>query len=373
MGKLQQITSSATAAEGSETTFSVCDESEHWTPGRGGPDLAQTIQQNLAKTGGRMLETCNAWVPGVGSVAETTFDAWVAQQEGRTRGKQRILYDARVAPPGTDLRDECSLREALRFVYAELPWVNLDPIVEEIWSPTYPESRSRRFFLNQPNAEEDAWVTLQEWSVLADTSREVVPGDEVALFFDGSKSGDATALVGCRISDGHVFKVGLWQPRPGENVSTESVDSAVRGAYDRYTVVGFFADVREWESFTKDSWPEVFRDGLRIMAVPGGKQPQWVAWDMRTHVREFAEAAEQCLAEIRDGGFTHDGDWDISRHVGNARRREYRGLVSVRKESPDSAKKIDGCVCVIGARMVRRLYLASESNTPRGAWGFGGW
>jgi hypothetical protein len=35
--------------------------------------------------------------------------------------------------------------------------------------------------------------------------------------------------------------------------------------------------------------------------------------------------------------------------------------VSVSKETRASAKKIDAAVCVIGARMVRRLYLASEA------------
>jgi hypothetical protein len=34
--------------------------------------------------------------------------------------------------------------------------------------------------------------------------------------------------------------------------------------------------------------------------------------------------------------------------------------VSVAKETRDSPKKIDAAVCVIGARMVRRLYLAGK-------------
>jgi hypothetical protein len=34
-------------------------------------------------------------------------------------------------------------------------------------------------------------------------------------------------------------------------------------------------------------------------------------------------------------------------------------MVSVGKESPDSPRKIDAAVCVIGVRMVRRLVLAS--------------
>lgn len=357
-GKLQQITSSSTAAEGAELTFAVADETEHWTPGRGGPDLAETLDQNLTKTASRLMETCNAWIPGQGSVAEATFDAWCTEQEGKTRGAQGVLYDCRMAPPTTDLADEKSLTDALKFVYEDLWWVHLDPIKEKIWSPTYPVSRSRRFFLNQPNAAEDAWITLQEWSAIANPDRKVQAGEDVVLFFDGSKSGDATALIGCCMSDGHIFTLGVWQPTPGVLVSAEKVDGAVCRAFERYHVVAFFADVREWESYTKTTWPERWRDQLQLWAVPHGKEPQPIAWDMRSHAYAFAEATEMCEAEIRDGGFTHDGNWDVSRHVSNCRLGEYRGHHYVHKESKHSPNKIDAAVCVIGARMVRRMVLA---------------
>lgn len=366
-GKLVQITSSATGAEGAELSFAVADETEHWTPSTGGQDLAETIDQNLTKTGGRLVETSNAWIPGVGSVAESTFDAWCMEQEGRTIATQGILYDAVVAPPNTVLNDEpdrdkgeISITEALEFVYADCWWVDIEPIKQKIWSPTYPVSRSRRFFLNQPNATEDAWVTLQEWSVLADPSVTVDDGDEVVLFFDGSKSRDATALVGCRMSDGHVFTLGVWQPKPGEIVDAASVNKAVFNAFERFKVVAFFGDVREWESYVKESWPREFKDQLSIWAVPSGKLPEPIAWDMRSHSYQFAEAAEMCLAEIQSGAFTHDGNWDTSRHIGNCRRAEFRGRGTVRKASKDSPDKIDAAVCVIGARMVRRLVLASS-------------
>jgi len=377
-GRLEQITSSASSAEGAEATFIVADETEHWTPNNGGKDLIDTLVQNAAKTGSRVVETSNAWIPGIGSVAEESFDAWCLEQEGKTRGTQGILYDARVAPPNTVMRDyltdeeieagfetledagHVGLTEALRFVYGDCFWVDLVAILATILSPAYPVSRSRRFYLNQPNAQEDAWVTLQEWAALADPDKVVLEGEDIVLFFDGSKSRDATALVGCRMSDGHVFTLGVWQPEAGRNVDADAVDSAVIRAFEMFNVVAFFADVREWESYTKTSWPDLFRDQLMLWAVPHGKEPQPIAWDMRTHSFEFAEAAEMCLDEIQNAEFTHDGNWDTSRHVGNARRREYKGRISIRKESPDSPNKIDAAVCVIGARMVRRLVMASD-------------
>ena len=370
-GKLEQITSSEGSAEGAEVSFVIGDETEHWTPGMGGPGLMETLTQNAVKTGSRVLETSNAWIPGARSVAESTFEAWCEQAEGGGRATQTILYDAVVAPANTALHDEpaegeISLTEGLRLVYQDCPWVDIEPIKQQIWATNYPVSRSRRFFLNQPNAAEDAWITLQEWSVLAAPERELVDGEEIVLFFDGSKSNDHTALVGCCMSDGHVFTVGVWVPDKTTGViDFNRVDNAVLRTFERFSVMAFWADVREWESYVKTSWPERHGDDLLVWAAPRGKEPASIAWDMRSHAYQFAEAAEMCYAEILDGMFTHDGNWDTSRHIGNARVFETRGRFSIKKESPKSPHKIDAAVCVIGARMVYRHVKASSEYEAR--------
>ena len=365
-GKVQLLTSSAASAEGFESSFIIADETEHWTPSSGGVDMWHTLRRNAAKTGTRMVETCNSWIPGRDSVAELSFEDWCDQEEGRlVSGAGRSLYDARVAPACTVLSDdpgpgEVSLSDGLRFVYDTMPWVDVGAIREEIWSPSMPASVSRRFYLNQPTVAEDAWVSLQEWASLADTSRELVDGEDVVLFFDGSKTGDHTALVGCCVSDGFVFTVGVWEPGgvSGE-VDSFAVDAAVRSVFERFAVRAFWADVREWESFVKVSWPSEFGEGLVIPAQAYGKAAAKIAWDMRSHGFDFAVATEMCHAEIEDALFKHDGNWVTSRHVGNCRMVERRGHVTVRKESPKSPNKIDAAVCVIGARMVYRALLAS--------------
>lgn len=374
-GKVQLLTSSWASAEGGEPSLVIADEVEHWVPAGGGVEFHQTLVRNLGKTGSRMLETCNAWVPGRESVAEKSFEDWCLQEEGKLVESGTVLYDARVAPPNTVMTDspgegEIGISEALGFVYGEQPWVDIAPIRSSVWTPSTPVSVSRRFYLNQPNVAEDSWVTLQQWSSMADTSRVLVDGEDVVLFFDGSKSNDHTALVGCCMSDGHVFTVGVW--RPGElsgEVDVHEVDSAVRRAHERFNVVAFWADVREWESFVKVSWPEVFADSVLVPAVRSGKAAALIAWDMRTHVYDFALASEMCRAEIEDSLFTHDGNWETSRHIGNARMTERKGLITIKKESPKSPNKIDAAVCVIGARMVYRSVLGSDEWEKRSGSG----
>lgn len=369
-GTLEVITSSATAAEGAEASFVVGDETEWWRPANGGPALSATLADNLAKSGSRMLETSNAWVPGEDSVAEATWDAWVAQEEGRVQADTRILYDAVIAPPDLELGDRPALFRALEALYADCPWVDPHAIVNRIHDPRSNPNDSRRKYLNRPTAASDAWLAPWQWEACAALEVEVEPGDEVVLFFDGSRSRDATALVGCRMSDGHLFLVDAWERplgRDGEGwlVPVEAVDAAVDWAFERYEVVAFYADVREWESYVHTTWPGRYAEQLLVWAQKSGKEAAPIAWDMRGHLLEITRACEALHTEVVERQVTHDGSSLMARHVTNCRRRPNRFGVSVGKESPDSPKKIDAAVCAIGARMLRRHVLASPEWQQR--------
>ena len=374
-GTLEVITSSFTAAEGAQTTAALGDETEHWGPSNQGPEFMSTIIDNLTKTGGRMMETANAWKPGADTVAEASWDDWVAQEEGRLKGDQRILYDARVAPADCDMGDRDSLRSALEHVYAFCPWVDVDNVIGRIWRKSAAADDSRRKYLNRPTESLDSWTEAGQFALLHDPDVVVEPGDDIVLFFDGSKSRDATALVACRIADGHVFvpktadsKPAIWEPETAHNttdtVDVIAVDLAVEHISATYNVLAFFADVQEWESFVKINWPKLFPD-LVIDAQPTGKDQQPVAWDMRNHVYDFTRACELVLNEIGEKAFTHDGNAILSRHVANCRNRPNRYGTSVGKESKSSPNKIDAAVCMIGARMIRHLVLATPEWKKR--------
>lgn len=360
-GKLEVITSSAATAEGAESTFVIGDELEHWTPSNGGAELHATLMDNLSKSGSRMLETLNAWKPGINSAGESTFNDWVLQETGRSKNESRILYDARQAPHDTELGDADSLRSALEWVYADCPWSDIDAIMTRIWSPSAQVDDSKRKYLNWPVASSDSWCDPQDWAQMARPDIDVAPGEDIVMFFDGSLSNDHTALIGCRMDDGHIFTIGVWQPKaanPDDKpmVDVQAVDDRVDFAFATWNVIGFYADVREWESFTKVAWPERYRDRLELWATSrGAQQPEPIAWDMRGKDFQFTTAAELAEAEVMQHSFTHDGNPLLTEHVLNARRHEGRYGITVRKESRKSAKKIDACVCMIGARMVWRL------------------
>jgi phage terminase large subunit-like protein len=367
-GQLMVITSSPTTEEGALTTFCILDQTEAFYPTNGGVDLAEVMDRNVGKSGSRILETSNAWEPGRESVAETTYDAWCAQEEGRLRGGGKILYDSRLSPPDVDFEDTDSIKRGVQFAYGDAYWVNVDDIVENrILSPRTPLDVSKRYYLNWPESPEDAWTTQQKWARMSSPNYYIEDGSDIAMGFDGSRVADATALIGCHIETGFVFELGVWETVNRRFIPMDEVDYAVRQAKERFHVSAFFADVKEWEESTKISWRELFEDSLDVWAVPGGRDPQPVAWDMRSHVGEFTQAAEMVLSEIDSvpQGFIHDGSGALGRHVTNARRRPNRFGVSIGKESPKSVNKIDACVAMIIARHARRLVLASKDYKER--------
>ena len=366
-GKLEIITASAASAEGAESTFVLADELEHWLPSNGGVELYNTLLDNLAKSGSRMYATLNAWKPGIDSAAEQMYDEWVAQENGESRSEQKYLMNIRKAPPETSLSDPESLRAGLDFVYADCPWVDLDSVMNRIWTARN-ASDSKRKYLNWPVASTDSWASPQDFAQMSRPDIVVDEGDDIVMFFDGSLSNDNTALIGCRMSDGHVFTIGVWEPQSYNEdekpmINVDAVDGRVDWAHQYYNVVAFFGDVREWESFVKVEWPNRYRDHYSLMASPKGQQPEPIAWDMRGKDYLFTMAAELCEAEIQKHSFTHDGHPKLVEHVQNARRHEGRFGITVRKESPSSHRKIDAAVCLIGARMVWRL--AREAGTSK--------
>ncbi|MBQ1166961.1 terminase, partial [Streptomyces sp. A73] len=69
---------------------------------------------------------------------------------------------------------------------------DIDRLKASILDTRNPPSRSRRFWFNQIIAAEDAFLARYEWDATPHEGLDLVSRDELVLFFDGSKSDDAT-------------------------------------------------------------------------------------------------------------------------------------------------------------------------------------
>lgn len=377
---IEAVTSSPLSLEGKRPTFVIKNETQWWVEANAGHEMANVIAGNVTKGAYgvcRSLSICNAHRPGEESDAERDFDAWLAVQAGEAYDNG-FLYDALEAPADTpvgeiadaaedpELQEELieKLRQGLIVCRGDAEWLDIDTIVESILDIRNDVTESRRKFLNQINAAEDAWISPREWDkCYVPGLRGLAPGDRIALGFDGSKSQDWTALVACRIEDAAIFPVKVWNPENyGGEVPREDVNNTVDWAFGTYDVVAFRSDVREFEAYV-DQWGAKYGKKLAIRAT--AKHP--VGYDMRSNIKNFTLDCERFQDAVVELEVLHAGSPVMKRHINNAVRRPNNFGISISKATKDSARKIDAAVCAVLAYGARNEYLMSNSNKGKGA------
>lgn len=437
---LKVLTSNFRTQEGSRPSCVIENEVHHWVYSKGGLDFHEVLGRNLNKRGfsdpwARRIMITNAYKPSEESVARMIREGWEDGQAGRSVDTGTLLYDSLevrsdvpLKPPesewtGTDaagnpaatVEDRIQwLAKILSEVRGDAFWLNPRQTAEEILAPQNQGSisQSRRFYLNQVTAAEEAWLDRADIRAAIDPDVEhhrknvtstmdayevgwtkVGPDEPVVLFFDGSKSNDATALVGCRVSDGYTFTCGVWQ-KPTNLTDDEAhtwrvdrgkVDAQVKRVMARFKVVAFWGDPSHakdetdytpyWDSLF-DEWHERYSEDLNVWAVRNDVGGHSIMWDMTSPQRtaQFVEAAQKTVDDFESLNITIDGHPALVSHLTNAQEREdEKNGITLGKESRYSPRKIDLAVCLVGARMLRRIVLLGghEDGKQSGEfWGF---
>ena len=392
-GKIQKRTAEAGSAKGAPAHFVVCDQTEEWTKSNGGINLYNKLKNNVLKRGGHLLESPNAYTPGDGSVAENTMSSYQLIKEGKASNASGVYYDHREAPPDTDLGDPESLKRGLAIAFgdsAKIPfcaihnppcespgWVDLDEIVTGIGQPDTDIQVARADWLNQITHASDAWISHPVWrarhDIIATGDMKIVADkDRIVLGFDGSRGKakgkpDATALIGCRINDGHLFEIRVWEA--GEQPNTWAtwepniveIEAEIGTAFLKYNVVAFYADPgKDWRSHV-NAWEARWGHKVSIKASPNHPFEWWMTGGRSGLVER---AVEQLEGAIRNGDITHDGSATLTRHVLNARRRLSHSKLALAKENDYSPNKIDAAVAAVLAYQARLDALSRVVETP---------
>jgi hypothetical protein len=311
-----------------------------------------TVRRNLGKrkiAEPWLMQTSTAYRPGEASIFEETLTAWRLKTLSAT-----VLVDHREAKGRVEVADEAHTMQQLRQVYGSAAeWMDLGRIFREMNDPRScpDEETAARYFLNRPLSSQDAWIPA---AVVEAQNASTVPqgedvrvrpdpavdaGEAIALGFDGSLNDDATVLIGCRMSDGFLFPVGIWAKPVGPagmwwEVPRSSVLATIREAFDRYTVARLYADPHEWRSDLDDLADEFGAERV-------------LPWATSRYV-PMAAALDRLNVDLRTGQVWHSGDPAFMEHFRNAyvgRRGPHR---LVRKENPNSDRKIDS---VVGAAL----------------------
>jgi hypothetical protein len=451
--QIQAVTSNPDALEGNRPTLVIKNETHHWKSNNSGIDMAAAIERNSTKAKGgaaRTLSITNAYEPSVESVARSEREAYMSEKAGLSFSTG-IMYDSLEAPGDARLKPKLEneeemhivererivrhyLKRILEAVRGDAWWLDIRSLTNSILDVKNPQSRSRRFWFNQVVASEDAWLDPNAVdSAISEMAKQnrarlpvadsravleagwlVAPEEPIVMFFDGSKSDDSTALVGCRLRDGYTFTIGIWQqPEQKDRAKTwlaprEQVDKRVEEAFKRFNIVAFWADpshtkddedgTRYWDGHI-DSWfqrfryklsadgkPDITRDQLdpKFWSIKGGHRKHAIMFDMAGPDQQklFVAAAEEFVESMETvndieeyaPSFEIDGHPALVTHLKNAINNPGQWGTSLMKENRESKKKIDLAVCAVGARMLRRVVLNTgleeeEVKKPGEVWG----
>lgn len=246
-------------------------------------------------------------------------------------------------------------------------WVEANPRLED--DPDFlpmliddhrslPEHEFRRFRLGQWTTTQTAWLPYGAWDQLAapEEFEGVGAGDQLWLGFDGSYSGDSTALYGwTRGKSGrlHGFVAGCWE-NPGHTdwrVPRHEVDATVAQWMDTSRRAVLLADPPYWGREVSEwsvRWPG------RVLEFP-------------THIRgRMAPACTTFYSGVVNEAFTHDGDPRMTRHLANCVVRPSPQGDFITKAQRNSPAKIDLAVAaVIGYSVASQ---AQRQRSPAGVF-----
>lgn len=177
-------------------------------------------------------------------------------------------------------------------------------------------------------------------------------GTGVCLGFDGSETGDFTAIKAETV-EGLLFtprfagKPTIWNPADhGGRIPRHEVDAAVDDLFSRFDVQRMYCDPPLWGSEI-DDWSRRYE----------GRVAHWETY----RAQRMHPELERFVMDLGSGRLKHDGCPITTEHVRNARmqhRRDGRYVLS----KPDAARKIDAAVTSVLAHK-------AASDARASGWG----
>jgi len=247
-------------------------------------------------------------------VDDTFFMAW-----WESDGDHRLPETWREANPGFgDLNAESDFESALKRT---------------------PESEFRIKRCNQWVSSVETWLPAGAWEQ-CEAEFTIDPDDEIILGFDGSYNGDASVIVGAVVPETtedpiRVFMVKAWEKDlehdPADwRVDIGEVEQTIMEFCQNHRVREIACDPFRWAR----SMEVLEAKGLPVVAFP--QSPQRM---IRACAIFFDAVAEKRLQ--------HDNNPVLTRHIGNTATKLTPAGPHIKKENPNSPRKIDAAVAAI--------------------------
>jgi phage terminase large subunit-like protein len=327
-GRAYRVAAVAGPNDGKRPTFFVADELHEWV----GPKE----RVHLVLSNGRAKRN-DAWELNISTAGWDTTSllgklyAHGKRVQAREADDPTFLFEWLEASKDFDITDPMQLREAIQSCNPGVGhWLNLENIVEKY--ETLPEHEFRRYFLNQWTSAPERWLPQEAWN--ACTSNRAIARDvPCVLGFDGSYSGDSTAIVGATLeAKPHIFVIGAWEKdSPDWKVDIPDVEQTIRNFSATHKVKQIGCDPHRWAR----SLAILEEEGLPVIAWPSHS-----AAIMSPACGAFERA-------VTSQQLTHDGDKRLERHITNCVVKIDARGPRITKDQKDSPRKIDVAVAAV--------------------------
>lgn len=312
------------ALQGLDPTLMIVDELHVVT---------EKVWEAVTSAAGKRPESLTLAISTPSNSPDTVM--WRLVEHGRSGEDPQFYFKEFAAPHGCAIDDREAWKIANPALSCEQPFLAEDALVAVMKTIREPVFRQLR--LGQWVTGVEGWMPWGMWDALKDTNRLVVPGERIVLAFDGSASGDSTALVGCTIHDPHLFVIGLWE-NPGDDrwrVPRAEVTRTVNEAFEMYDVAELAVDPWGWRSEIEE-W----------QANHGERKV--IEWNT-AHAGRMAPATDRMYQAAVESTITHDGNKDLASHVSHCVAKSTSLGDLVAKDRKNSPRKIDAAICSIVA------------------------
>lgn len=266
------------------------------------------------------------------STPSTSSDCvmWRLVEHGRAGGDPSFFFREYCAPDNCDVFDRSAWAEANPALGDFLAADGLAAAARTLREPAF-----RQLRLGQWVKGADAWLPFGAWEALK-VERVVAAGSRIVLAFDGSASGDSTALVAATVEDNpYIWPIAVWE-NPNDQqwrVPRREVADTVAAAFAKYDVVELAADPWGWRS-ELEQWANLF----------GSKR---VVEFNTAFAKRMAPATDRFYAAVVDKKISHNGDSVLSSHMSHCvAHRSPMGDI-VHKDKRNSKNKIDAAIAAI--------------------------
>ena len=350
-GRIRVLAADVDTADGVIPTLALVDElHRHKSAG-----LYGVFRDGLGPRGGRMITISTAGeheLSALGQMRTAALDLPDIARDGAhviaaTADRTYVMHEWALAKED-DLDDMVMVKRA-----NPASWQTLGALAARHDSPSMLPWQWARFACGVWVASEAWWIEAEDWNGLKSAER-LDDGDRITLGFDGSRVGDSTALVACRLDDGLVQPLAVWEAPddlPKWEVPANQVDVAIADAMERYRVMRGYFDPPLWRSEV-DVWASEFGD----TAVAR----------FETSRSRMMGAVERFRTDVLTERLHHTGDATLTRHVLNCQTREARGGgYWLAKDRPGSKHKIDAAVAAVLAYEARADVIAGGGARSR--------